>query len=50
MNQIEFLTEKIGDDCRSIRRAVIVFYVELGLFLFVVTFALGVRVGQSLCS
>ena len=49
MNEIEVLANKITKDCVSIRRAIVVIYAELTVFVLVGTFGLGVTIGRVLC-
>ena len=49
MNEITLLANKITKDCASIRRAIIVIYIELAVFVLVGTFGLGVTIGRTLC-
>lgn len=48
MTEFESLVNRITKDCASIRRAIIVIYVELGVFLLAVTFGLGIQIGKML--
>jgi len=49
MIKLKLLCEKITDDCASIRRALIVIYVELTVLILVGTFDLDVSIGKTLC-
>lgn len=49
MTEFRSLCDKITRDCESIRRAFIVIYVELAVFVLAGTFGLGVTIGKTLC-
>ena len=49
MTELSSVCDKIAKDCLSIRRAVVVIYVECAVFVLVGTFGLGVEIGKTLC-
>jgi len=48
MTEMSLLVNKITKDCNSIRRTIIVIYVELSILFLAVIFGLGVKVGKVL--
>ncbi len=48
MTELSIICEKINKDCRSIRAALIMIYIELGAFISLAIFVLGVQIGKSL--
>ena len=49
MTKFNSICDKITKDCQSIRKAIVVFYVELAVFILAGTFGLGVTIGKTLC-
>ena len=51
VSRVEFveITAKIERDCRILRKAIAVIYIEFGAALLVAVFHAGVAVGKTLC-